>query len=300
VVLTRRNLLLCLTAAVTVATWYAGPGLSYLPIAALIIVLPIPLALSRLLAARRGRLEVGLLRQPFRRGLLPHRLQFLNMLLLCALLASTLLTGAYSPAAFGFSAGADRAVLGAFVGGLLVLLLAAAVPLKHVRAASNLLILGGSLFIAAQLIMIYRPAANPVPIASPLADQWLVGQGGDSELVNCHYVTSTQRDALDILQARDGLTHQPGSAELTSYYIYRKPVLAPAEGTVSFMLDGRPDQQIGSTDGRYQAAATSSSISEVGHFLMMGHLSVGLTRGGTESQKVPADPRRGDLVRPAG
>ena len=124
-VLTRRNLLLCLTAAVTVATWYAGPGLSYLPIAGLIIVLPIPLALSRLLAARRRRLEIGLLRQPFRRGLLPHRLQFLNMLLLCALLASTLLTGAYSPAAFGFSAGAYRAVLGAFVGGLLVLLLAA-------------------------------------------------------------------------------------------------------------------------------------------------------------------------------
>ena len=37
VVLTRRNLMLCLTAAVTVAVWYAGPGLSYVPIAALIV-----------------------------------------------------------------------------------------------------------------------------------------------------------------------------------------------------------------------------------------------------------------------
>jgi hypothetical protein len=58
-VLTRRNLMLCLTVAVTVAVWYTGPGLSYLSIAALIVGLPIPLTLSRLLAARRGRLELG-------------------------------------------------------------------------------------------------------------------------------------------------------------------------------------------------------------------------------------------------
>jgi hypothetical protein len=61
-VLTRRNLILCLTVAVTVALCYAGPGLSYLAIAAFIVALPIPLAMSRLLAARRGRLELALLR----------------------------------------------------------------------------------------------------------------------------------------------------------------------------------------------------------------------------------------------
>jgi hypothetical protein len=142
-VLTRRNLLLCLTVAVTVATWYAGPGLSYLPIAALIVGLPIPLALSRLLAARRDRLELGLLRQPLTRNLRPHLLQFLNVLLLCGLLAFTLFTGAYDRSAFGFSAGAYRVFLIAFLGGLLILLLVAALPLKHVRLASNLLVLSG-------------------------------------------------------------------------------------------------------------------------------------------------------------
>ena len=77
-------------------------------------------------------------------------------------------------------------------------------------------------------------------------------------------------------------------------------MLAPAEGTVSFMMDGRPDQQIGSTDGRYQSGNNIVLDIGGGHFLMMGHLSVGLTRGGTESQKVPADPRRGDPGTPAG
>jgi hypothetical protein len=45
-VLTRRNLMLCLTVAVTVTGWYAGPGQSFLAIAALVLGLPIPLALS--------------------------------------------------------------------------------------------------------------------------------------------------------------------------------------------------------------------------------------------------------------
>lgn len=34
----------------------------------------------------------------------------------------------------------------AFLGGMLVLLLATAVPLKHVRLASNMLVLAGSVF----------------------------------------------------------------------------------------------------------------------------------------------------------
>ena len=367
VVLTRRNLMLCVTVAVTVAVWYAGPGLSYLAIAALVVGLPIPLALSRLLAARRDRLELGLLRQPLGGNLLPHRLQFLNMLVLCGLLAFTLFTGAYDAAAFGFSQGGYRAFLIAYLGGLLVLLLAAAVPLKHVRSASNLLMLCGSAFIAAQTLMIFRPAANPVPIASPLADEWLVGQGGHAELVNYHHVTSTQRDALDILQARDGRTHQPGNTELTSYYIYGKPVLAPADGTVTFVQDGRPDQQIGSTDSHFQSGNNIVIDIGSGRYLMMAHLSPGtihvkvgdhvtlgqpiakvgnsgnttephlhiqaqtigtgigdvatmdapaiirtlhtyhlvfthvvLTRRGNESQPANVDPRRGDLVRPAG
>jgi hypothetical protein len=160
-VLTRRNLMLCLTVAVTVAGWYAGPAQSFLAIAALVLGLPIPLAVSRLLAARRGRLELGLLRQPLGANLLAHRLQFLNVLLVCVLLASTLFTGAYDAAALDFSKDTHRIFQVLFLGGLLVVLLVAVVPLKHVRLASNLLVLASSLFIATQLVMIYRPAVNP-------------------------------------------------------------------------------------------------------------------------------------------
>jgi hypothetical protein len=124
-----------------VAEWYAGPGLSFLAIAAFVLMLPVPLALSRLLAARRGRLELGLLRQPLGANLLPQRIQFLNVLLLCGLLASALFSGAYHAATLDLSLGAHRALQITFLGGLLVLLLSAAVPLQHVRLASNLLVL---------------------------------------------------------------------------------------------------------------------------------------------------------------
>jgi murein DD-endopeptidase MepM/ murein hydrolase activator NlpD len=97
----------------------------------------------------------------------------------------------------------------------------------------------------------------------------------NSEDPNYHYVTSTQRDALDILQARNGRTHQPGDTGLTSCYIYGKTVLAPATGTVTFVLDGRPDQPIGSTDGHYQSGNNIVIDVGGGRYVLMAHLSPG-------------------------
>ena len=101
--LTRRNLILSLTVLVTVASWYDGPGLSFLPIMFLVLGLPVLIGLSRLVAARRRQLGYSLLRQPLRAGLAPHRLQLINVVVLCGLLALTLGTGTYDAAALEFS-----------------------------------------------------------------------------------------------------------------------------------------------------------------------------------------------------
>jgi murein DD-endopeptidase MepM/ murein hydrolase activator NlpD len=108
-----------------------------------------------------------------------------------------------------------------------------------------------------------------------VAEEWLVGQGGHAELVNYHHVTSTQRDAVDILQVHDGRSHQLGGTELSSYYIYGKPVLAPAAGTVTFVLDGRPDVPIGSTDSQYPSGNNIVIDIGDGRYLLIGHLSPG-------------------------
>jgi murein DD-endopeptidase MepM/ murein hydrolase activator NlpD len=52
-------------------------------------------------------------------------------------------------------------------------------------------------------------------------------------------------------------------------------VLAPADAVVTFVLDGRPDQMIGSTDRRYQSGNNVVIGIGGGRYLLMGHLSPG-------------------------
>ena len=89
--------------------------------------------------------------------------------------------------------------------------------LRRVRLGSNLLVATGTIFLAVQLISVYRPPVDAVIVGSPLAGEWWVGHGGHAELVNYHLARSTQRHAVDIMQVADGSIHRPGSTDLTSY-----------------------------------------------------------------------------------
>ena len=276
--LARRNLMLALTVLVTLAMWYAGVGQSFLVLAALVLGVPVVLAVSRIWAARRGRVEARLWRHPMRAGTRMHRLQLLNVVLLCLLLAAATLPGTYDALRLDLSAGGYRAFQIAYVVGLIGLVLLALVPLRRVYLGTNLLVVAISVFVAVQLVVIYRPAADQVTISSPLAAQWYVGQGGHAELINYHQVTSTQSDALDILRVVDGRTHRATGTDLTSYYIFGLPVLAPADGVVTFVVDGHPDQKIGTVDNRHQAGNHLIIDIGGGRYVMMGHLHRGSIR----------------------
>ena len=239
--LTRRNLILSLTILVVVATWYGERGLSLLPIggsgaqpaadhrvqpyrrrptptARIRPAAPTAPRRTRTAAAATGQRGAAL------RAAGPHRVR-----------------GAYNPVALQLTPGLHRILLVGFVLGLVAFVLLSLVPLRQVRAGSNLLVAAGTIFLAVQLISVYRPPVDAVTVGSPLAGEWWVGHGGHAELVNYHQTRSTQRDALDIMQVVDGSIHRPGSTELTSYYIYDQPVLAPADGTVTYLVDGHPD-----------------------------------------------------------
>ncbi len=273
--LTRRNLILSLTVLVVVADWYGGRGLSLLPIGVLVLTLPLNIGFSRIVAAWHQRLDYGLLRHPLRTGLGPQRLQLANVILLCALLALTVQAGVYDPEALQLTPAMHRLLVTAFVLGLLAFVLLSLVPLRQVRAGSNLLVAAGTIFLAVQLISVYRPPVDAVTVGTPLAGEWWVGHGGHAELVNYHQTRSTQRDALDIMQVVDGSIHRPGSIDLTSYYIYDKPVLAPASGTVTYLVDGHPDLPIGSVDSQHPTGNQVVIDIGGGRFLLIGHLRQG-------------------------
>jgi hypothetical protein len=241
----------------------------------LVLGLPVYLGVSRIVAARRGRLEYGMVRHPLRAGLAPQRVQLANVVLLAGLLTLTLGTGAYDAASLEFSPAAHRVFVAAFLLGQVAFVVFAVLPLRRVRVGSNLLVAAGTVFLAAQLILLYRPAAEPVIIGNPLSEDWWVGQGGHAELVNYHQVGATQANALDIMQVVDGRTHVAGRSDLASYYVYDKPVLAPAAGVVTFVLDGRPDLPIGEADPYYHAGNHLVIDIGGGRYLMMGHLREG-------------------------
>ena len=66
----------------------------------------------------------------------------------------------------------------AFVLGLVAFLLVALVPLRQVRLGSNLLVTAATIFLAVQLISVYRPPVDAVTVGTPLAGEWWVGHGG--------------------------------------------------------------------------------------------------------------------------
>jgi murein DD-endopeptidase MepM/ murein hydrolase activator NlpD len=170
--------------------------------------------------------------------------------------------------------------IGYIVGLVALVSLMTFVPLRRVRAGTNLLVLAASVFVAAQLVMTYQAPAQPVTVSSPLGGQWYVGQGGHAELVNYHHVTKAQSDALDILQVVDGQTHRAGSTALDSYYIYGKSLLAPVDGVVTSVVDGLADQPIGSVDLDPANQAGNQVVIDAGggRYIMFGHIRPGTIR----------------------
>jgi D-alanyl-D-alanine carboxypeptidase len=274
-VATRRNAVLAATVAVTVAIWYGGPGASFMPLALLVLGVPVVVAVTRFRASRHGRVDRPLWHRPGPTIRPASYLQGMNLLVLASLLGASMTAHAYDLLRADFGPGGYRVFQIAFGVGLLATLWLAAFPLRQIRLGTNLCVAAGSVFLATQLVMIHRAPSDAVTVASPLADQWYVGQGGHAELVNYHHVSSSQRDAIDILQVVDGRTHQPGNTDLDSYHIYGKPVLAPADGTITFVVDGHPDQPIGSVDNRHQAG--NNLVIDIGgnRYIEIGHLRPG-------------------------
>ena len=284
------NLLLALLALLVLAgAYWVGVLTQFVPeaLALLVLILAPVTAASRAWHARRGGLEYGLLRHPFRRELhllvaVPQPLAFLGVvwwrhpgghvrdrsgprrvLLLVALAG----TDPYLPLVITLGVGA------------LVMAALALVPGRRVQVATNVLVAICTIFLAIQLVRIYTPPADPVAIDPPLAGEWAMLAGGRSTLISHHYSIPVVRDALDFMQLDEegrGYRGDPKRAE--SWYGFGDPVLAPAEGTVVSVSDVHPDEPIGDLGqtppyGNHIVLEISS-----GRYAVLGHLKQGSAR----------------------
>src|ERR671911_974676 len=284
------NLLLTLLALLVLAgAYWVGVLTQFVPeaLALLVLILAPVTAASRAWHARRGGLEYGLLRHPFRRELRPYLLQCLNHWLFWALFGGAILAGTFAivPALVGglFSLPLpDRIpyqpLVVALGVGALVMAALALVPRRRVQVATNVLVTIGTVFLAIQLVRIYTPPADPVAIDPPLAGEWETVAGGRSTLLSHHYSAPFVRDALDFVQLVDGRGYHGDPKRAESWYGFGEPVLTPAEGTVVSVSDIHPDEPIGKTG--LTPSYGNHILLEIGNhrYAVMAHLKQGSAR----------------------
>ena len=243
VVVTKRSLIISLVGLVSFAFVYQDGGVWLFGLAAVCVVLPQVLAVSRAWGAGRGRIEFGLLRHPLRRETRAHLLQALNIWLCCALLGGVIAAGGTHSARILFSLNESQfyVVFGAFAVGLVVLAALALVPRRRVYVATNVVVALLSGFVAVQLVSISVPSGDAVTLGSPVAGEWFVQNGGRSVLLNGHLLGENQ--AVDLQQmGANGRTHTGGnSAPLTDYVGFGMPVFAPADGRIVEVTDKYDD-----------------------------------------------------------
>jgi murein DD-endopeptidase MepM/ murein hydrolase activator NlpD len=286
VVLGKVDTLVAVLAAIVLAAAYR---VGLLPEALALVLLTAFLltAGTRAWRARHGRLEYGLLRHPFRRDVRPHLLQCLNHWLFWALIGAAVLVGSFEnvtglvaiasglplPDVFPY-----RPLLVALGAGAAVMAVLALVPGRRVQVAGNVLVAIGSVFLAVQLVRIDTPPDDPVVVDLPLAGDWAMLAGGRSTLVSHHYLNAAESDAVDFVRLVDGRGYRGDPERATSWHGYGEPVLAPADGTVVGILDGRPDDPVGAigqTPG--QGNHVVLEIGD-GRYAVLAHLRQGSVR----------------------
>jgi hypothetical protein len=281
------NLLLALLGLLLLIGAYR---LTLLPetLALLILTVSLLTVLSRAWQARRGGLEYGLLRHPFRRELRPYLLQCLNHWLFWALFGAALLAGTFATVPAGVALVIslplpDRIPYQPLVISLgaaaLVMAALALIPRRQVQIATNVLVAIGTVFLAIQLVRIFSPPADSVAIDPPLAGEWAMLAGGRSALISHHYRTPIVSNAVDFVQLdEEGRGHDGDPKRETSWYGFGEPMLSPADGTVISVSDVHPDEPVGNIG---QNPSTGNHILldiGSGRYAVLAHLQQGSAR----------------------
>ena len=264
--------------------------LTFLPEALALLVLAVSLVtvVSRAWHARRGGLEYGLLRHPFRRELRPYLLQCLNQWLFWALFGAAILAGTFALVPAGVALLLSLPLpdqipyqplvisLGAAA---LVMAALALIPRRRVQVATNVLVAIGTVFLAIQLVRIYTPPADPVAVDPPLAGEWAMLAGGRSTLISHHFRTPIVSNAVDFVRLdEEGRGHDGDPKREKAWYGFGEPVLSPADGTVVSVSDVHPDEPVGNIGQNPSYGNHVLLDIGSGRYAVLGHLRQGSAR----------------------
>ncbi len=87
---------------------------------------------------------------------------------------------------------------------------------------------------------------NQTKLILPFKGEWLVFWGGDAAEQNYHQTAPNQRNAFDTLKIdANGKTHKGDGSKNEDYYAFGQEIVAPADGVVSYVVDGVHDNKPG-------------------------------------------------------
>lgn len=93
---------------------------------------------------------------------------------------------------------------------------------------------------------------NQTKLILPFKGEWLVVWGGDTPEQNYHQNAPNQRFAFDILKTEaSGKTHKGDGAKNEDYYAFGQEIIAPADGVVTYVVDGIQDNKPGEMNKMY-------------------------------------------------
>ncbi len=168
------------------------------------------------------------------------------------------------------------------------------IPTTVVSRSLNTVAVVSAAFLAFQLVQVHvnSDADDAVTIEAPFEGEWHVPSAGRSSLVSHHWTPlADQRYAVDFLVERDGRTYDGDRNDLSSYYCWDQPLLAPVDGIVVAAEDGNPDVPIGETDGEHIGG--NVVVIEFGseRYVQVAHL-----RSGAVEVDVGQQVRAGDII----
>jgi murein DD-endopeptidase MepM/ murein hydrolase activator NlpD len=107
----------------------------------------------------------------------------------------------------------------------------------------------------------------------------LVFWGGDSRELNHHHDSPNQRFAFDFLVVDEvGQSHQDDGKRNEDYYVFGKPVLAPADGVVTDVIMGVRDNTPGSMNPAFAGGNTVIVMHKEHEISVLCHFQQGSIR----------------------
>jgi urea transporter/murein DD-endopeptidase MepM/ murein hydrolase activator NlpD len=111
-----------------------------------------------------------------------------------------------------------------------------------------------------------------IPIHLPIVGEWRIPQGHDGSITH----QGLYRYAWDFDIVDESIkSYAGGGFDLSDYYCYGKPVLAPADGEVVQVVDGLPDNRIGESDLTHNWGNTIVIKHAEGLYSKFSHLKAG-------------------------